>query len=189
MRHDNLRDLMANLLSRVVKDVETEPALTPVPSEVTTGNTGSEARLDIRARGFWRSGQQSYYDIRVTNPFSATGMKSSVENLMNHHEKEKKRLYKHRVQSNEHGTFTPLVFTVFGTLSKECNKFITTLCQKLSEKGGDSYEDVMNWLRVKVSFLCLKSCIMCLRGTRVKAGEKVYVSSDFALDGNNAFLH
>ena len=55
MRHDNVRDFNAGLLSRVQHDVEKEPRLIPLRTEVTPtnmGNTADEARVDIRAKGF-----------------------------------------------------------------------------------------------------------------------------------------
>ena len=77
----------------------------------------------------------------------------------------------------EGGTFTPLVYTV----GKECDKFYKHLCQKIANKSNEKYDDIINWVRCKVSFLCLKSCIMCIRGTRVKPND--------ALDINNANLN
>ena len=56
IRHDDLRDLTANMLSEVCKDVEVEPKLTPLTGKVLgsrTANTTDDARLDIRARGIW----------------------------------------------------------------------------------------------------------------------------------------
>ena len=62
IRHNDLRDLTANLLSNVCNDVEIEPKLLPVTGENfsnRTANTRTEARLDIRSRGFWVRGQQA----------------------------------------------------------------------------------------------------------------------------------
>ena len=56
IRHNDLRDLTANMLSEVCKDVEVEPKLTPLTGKVLgsrTANTTNDARLDIRARGIW----------------------------------------------------------------------------------------------------------------------------------------
>ena len=55
MKHNDLRDLTANMLSEVCKDIEIEPQLIPLTSEglgSRTANTTNEARLDIRAREF-----------------------------------------------------------------------------------------------------------------------------------------
>ena len=36
------------------------------------------------------------------------------------HENEKKRVYSRSVLDTEHGTFTPLIFTITGGMGKEC---------------------------------------------------------------------
>ena len=69
----------------------------------------------------------------------------------------------------EHGTFTPLVFTTSGVMSHECTIFHKALAEKLSKKKGDSYQDVMRYLRVKFSFLAMKATFLCLRGSRTLA--------------------
>lgn len=181
MRHDSIRDLLAKLLGRVQNDVETEPPLLPTPEETASENTSDGARLDIRARGFWRDGQHSFFDVRVFNPLSATSLKTSLKLCYSNQEREKKRAYNNRVMQNEGGTFTPLVFTVFGTASRECSNFLKTLSLKLDSKSNDKNEDAMCWLRCKISFLCIKHLGMCVRGSR-NSDKKVYVSSDFESD-------
>ena len=59
IRHDTIRNFEANLLKKVCADVEVEPKLQPVNND--------EARLDVRARGFWRPGQSAFFDVRLTN--------------------------------------------------------------------------------------------------------------------------
>ena len=49
------------------------------------------------------------------------------------HEKEKKREY-NRQMNIEHGTFTPLVFSVSGVLGKECSMFHKHLAKKCKKK-------------------------------------------------------
>ena len=56
MHHNNLRDFEANMLSKILNDVETEPELQPVTSEITEGLSRNASRSDIRARGVWRLG-------------------------------------------------------------------------------------------------------------------------------------
>ena len=38
--------------------------------------------------------------------------------------------------------------------------------EKLSEKKGGRYQDITRYLRVKLSFLAMKSTLQCLRGSR-----------------------
>ena len=54
-RHNELRDLEAELLNMVCKDVVTEPVLQDVEGEQLTrgSNKAQDARLDIHAHGFW----------------------------------------------------------------------------------------------------------------------------------------
>ena len=71
-RHDEVRDMLANLLKDVCHDVQVEPHLQILTGEVLTSsvNSSDEARLDISARGFWQRGQRAFYDVRVFNPFA-----------------------------------------------------------------------------------------------------------------------
>ena len=64
-----MRDFEANLLAKVCIDVETEPHLQLITIERFSNSTlkGDKVHPDIRARGFWRNGQNAYFDVRVTN--------------------------------------------------------------------------------------------------------------------------
>ena len=42
-------------------------SLQPVIGEYFVGITGHEARTDVKARGEWRNGQNTYFDMIVTN--------------------------------------------------------------------------------------------------------------------------
>ena len=78
LRHNEVRDMTAKLLSEVCHNVATEPHLQPLSGETFThrsANVNAEARLDIKARGFWNSTQDAYFDVRVFTPlvFTTTG--------------------------------------------------------------------------------------------------------------------
>ena len=56
IRHNEIRDLTADLMSVVCHGVSTEPHLQPVDGEILRGasaNTSDGARLDIAANGLW----------------------------------------------------------------------------------------------------------------------------------------
>ena len=144
-----------------------------------TAITNDDARLDVRARGFWRQGQNAFFDVRVTNIDRISQRDTQLSTVMKNHEQEKKRNYNRRVMEIEHGTFTPLIFTTSGVMGYECAKFHKTLAAKLSEKKGEKYEDIVRYLRVKLSFLALKSTLLCLRGSRTSIKNND-VSEDFA---------
>ena len=72
IRHNEIRDLTATLLTEVCHDVCIEPELQPVTNEVLTGSTANSqagARLDIAANGVWGGTfEKTYFDVRVFNP-------------------------------------------------------------------------------------------------------------------------
>ena len=88
-------------------------------------------------------------------------------------EQEKKRAYNERILQIDHGTFTPLVFSINGSMGRECQKFYSCVAQMISEKR-DLQSISSNWIRTKVCFGLLKSSLLCLRALRTvyrKAAE------------------
>ena len=88
----------------------------------------------------------------------------------------------------EQGTFTPLVYTFNGNVGPEGTLFYKHLCSKIANKTSENLTDVVNWVRCKISFLCLKTSLMCLRGTRIskKDMQVDYIPDDFGYDINEA---
>ncbi len=144
-----------------------------------TSNRQDDARLDIKARGFWRRGQDAYFDIRVTHVNARYNSNLNTAKIFEQHEQEKKRCYNQRVIDIEHGTFTPLVIGTNG--GKECSVFVKQLCLFLSEKQNENYGMLVNWLRTKLSFEILKSSLLCIRGTRSPWHKNFPIGNDFLL--------
>ena len=167
-RHNRMRNLFAKVMSEVHKDVAIEPLLMPITGESlpASTNTTDEARLDISARGFWQDGQKAFFDVRVFNPFAQVHLNSSLEKCFENNEKEKKRMYNQRIIQIEHGTLSPLIFTPYGGTSRETEHVIKTLCSKIALKRKLPYSQTMNWFRLKISFILMKSAILCVRETR-----------------------
>ena len=126
LRHNTIRDLTANLLSEVCKDVRIEPPLHQLSGESLEGattNKKDDARLDIAARGFWVSGQKAFFDVRVFNPIAGRYRNQNASKACESNEKEKKRNYNSRILEVEHGSFTPIVFTAMGGMGRETKCF------------------------------------------------------------------
>ena len=69
-RHDSIKGLFVSRLDKDCKGVKLQPHFPPLDSKrfkLKTTNTSEEARLDIKAQGFWRRGQNAFFDIRVTH--------------------------------------------------------------------------------------------------------------------------
>ena len=79
---------------------------------------------------------------------------------------EKKKSYNERVLPVDQGTFTPLVFSIYGSMERECKTFYSRVSQLISDKRNLPKSITMNWIRTKMCFALLKSSLLCLRGSR-----------------------
>ena len=131
-------------------------------------NKAPDARLDIRARGFWAREQSAFFDVRVCHPNADSYKNLTPEQIYKFLENDKKRLYSSRVLEVERGTFTPLVFTTTGGMSNECQRYHSRLAELLAVKKKESYASTSTiaWIRTRVSFAILRSALVCLRGSR-----------------------
>ena len=115
VRHNDLRDLTANLLTEVCSNVCIEPPLQTLTGELLsheTSNSQDGARLDISAQGFWGDHhQQAFFDVRVFHPNAPSYRSMQLPSAYRLHERQKQRSYDQRGREVEHGSFTPLVFT------------------------------------------------------------------------------
>ena len=93
--HGTMKFIQATLLKEICNDVEREPHLQPITGKVFTRSTkiGDEARLDLKARGFWRRGQVAFFDIRITHPNAPASRDQTLEQIYHRDEQEKKRQY------------------------------------------------------------------------------------------------
>ena len=153
-RHNEIRDLEAEILQAVCTHVEVEPVLQEVMGEVLLrgANKAPDARLDIRARGFWTREQSAFFDVRACHPNADSYKNLTPEQIYKLHENDNKRLYSSRVLEVERGTFTPLVFTTTGGMSNECQRYHSRLAELLPVKKQESYASTIAWIRTIVSF-------------------------------------
>ena len=69
-RHNSVGNLFTSLLDRVCNNVQIEPHLIPLGNKVLpfrSSNTSNEARLDMKANGFWRFGHTAFFYVRNTH--------------------------------------------------------------------------------------------------------------------------
>ena len=69
-RHNEIRDLQAELLDMVCYDVQVEPGLQPITGEKLARGTNQtpDARPDVHCRGFWERQRAAFFDITVCHP-------------------------------------------------------------------------------------------------------------------------
>ena len=66
LRHNHIRNVTAELLSEVTKDVKIDPVLQSLTGETfeqRIANTSNDARLDISGKRFWTKYQMAFFDV------------------------------------------------------------------------------------------------------------------------------
>ena len=177
IRHNEIRDITATLLTEICHNVATEPLLQPLTNESfvhRSANTEPNARLDIRARGFWNTGQDAFFDVRVFYPNASSNHSMTTTAAYRKHELAKKREYAQRVREVEHGFFTPLVLSTTDGMGREAATFYKRLADGISRKERKEYSVVMGWIRCRLSFAILRSAILCIRGSRSSRHRPVH---------------
>ncbi|XP_047481191.1 uncharacterized protein LOC125033589 [Penaeus chinensis] len=141
MRHDEVRDVTAQMLGEVCRDVRIEPPLIPTEGRnfsLQSANTADDARLDISANSFWIRGQRAFFDIQIFNPMVTSNRSQELLSAHTKHENNKMREYGERVREVE------------------------------QEKRQQQKSAVVAWMRCRLAFSLLRSSQLCLRGTRNK---------------------
>ena len=152
-----------------------------------TATTEDEARLDISAQGFWGNRhQRAFFDVRVFNPNAPTYQKLQLTTAYRRQEREKQLKYEQRIREVELGSFTPLIFSISGGMSKSTTVAYKRLASLLANKP---YSTVVAWQRCHLSFSLLRSAITCLRGARSKPGRPMNFNNiDLAVSEGNVSL-
>ena len=175
IRHNEIRDFTAHLMTEVCHNVAVEPHLQPLTRESLKGAsaiTQEGARLDVAADGFWGSRfERAFFDVRVFNPYAPSNRKSSLQTCYRNHENVKKRSYEQRIREVEHGTFSPLVFSSTGGMGRAAITTYKRLATLISAKRDEHYSSIMGWIRCRLSFSLLRASIMCFRGARSSIGH------------------
>ena len=171
-RHNEIRDLEAELLSEVCVDVKRKPQLIPLTGEPIRGNQASEARLDVSAVGLWAPNERSFMDVRIFSPMCKSYLGREPEEVYRSHENQKKRDYNDRVINVERATFSPLIISTTGGWGKEAHAFHRRLALLIAEKRKDDFANVMSFIRKRIRFNLLRTTLLTLRGNRQTRQKK-----------------
>ena len=93
------------------------------------------AHFDVPAEGFWGyKDQRVYFDVRFINPLSQTYSNHTLTICYKSIEEEKKCMYNERIIEVEHGTFSPLVFSITGDVGPIATCFMKRMALLHSEE-------------------------------------------------------
>ena len=150
LRHNEIRDVFANL----------------VDGEVFSSNSTSTddgAQMDIKANGLWGSRfSRTSFDVKIFNPHGKSCPRT-IKDAYKSHESIKRNKYAERIRETEHSSFNVLVFACSGGAGPSASRVMKQLATKVSKKRGEPYADTISYIRTKISFAFLRSCVPCLR--------------------------
>ena len=171
IRHDAVRDTVADIMKDVCHDVHVEPQLLPVTGEDLPPETcrADGARADISAVGLWQPLNRAFLDIKVVNPYAQTNAAMELGAMYRSHERQKKRKYNARIIEVEKGTFTPVVFSCSGVAAPEASRLLKTIALKRAAKRDEKYCTTINFIRRRIAFDVLRTCLLSFRGKRDSA--------------------
>ena len=147
-------------MTEVCNDVKVEPVLNELTGEQfreTTANIKPEARLNVSARDFWVTHQKAFFDIRVFNPTARSYDDLDIKKCYEINEREKKKQYNERVLKVEQGTFSPMVFSAFGGMARECSMVIATAASLMASEDGSHCFTLGYWTHI--SNFCARVCV------------------------------
>ena len=134
VRHNEIRNLTANLLSEVCHNVTIEPTLPEKPSNLPLPSLTLEQDQTLQLMD---SGvailKKTFFDVRVLNPLAPSNTTPTPSACYHRHEKEKQRAYEQCIRDIEHAS-TPIVL------------FYKRLADRLSSKWNSSYSQTIGWL-------------------------------------------
>ena len=84
----------------------------------------------------------------IQSLYAVSNRSSTPREVYKSHENMKKHFYQARIREVEHGTFTPLIFSVTGGMSA----LYKHLASLLSDRWTEHYAAVMGWLKYCLSF-------------------------------------
>ena len=172
LRHNETRDLLADVMTEACNSVAIEPVLNPVDGRNfrhKSTTTDPNARVDIVAGGVWGGRfERAFFDVCVFNAFAQSNAARTLASTYQFHERRKIAKYAERVREVEHGSFIPMVFSSSGSCGPITTKTLKRLAFLLSQKRKVNYSDTISWLRRRISFSLLRASSQCLRGARSK---------------------
>ena len=177
IRHNEIQDVTATMLTEVCHDVLVEPDLQPLSGEVLARASSirtNGARLDIAVNGLWGGRfERSFLDVRVFNPHAPLNRNSTISSCYRKHELEKKCAYEQRLLEVEHSSFTPLVLSATGGMARQATILYKRLASLLADKWDQPYSSTLCWVRSRLAFSLLRSAIQCIRGARSSVGHAI----------------
>ena len=142
MRHNEIRDTFATLISKVCFDVEIEPKLQSLQGESFVNNSTTideDARVDVKANGLWGSRlTRTFFDVKVFNPHAKTSRRLLKDAYKYHESLKNSKYHQQRVLQVEQSSFCPLIFGCTGGAAPAATGTMQRIAEKFNEKRHEA---------------------------------------------------
>ena len=162
-RHNEVRDAFGDLASLAYSQVIKEP----VVHEAHNSFNSPALVDDLSVCGVWMPQSEALFDVRIIDTDTRSYCNRSPSEVLLTAEVEKKKKY-HLAHTERRAQFTPLCVSVDGMMGKEASVFVKRLSERLSMKWNQNYNNILCWVRTRLTFAILRATILCLRGSRTK---------------------
>ena len=117
----------------------------------------------------------------VFNPHALTNAAKPMDKMYLSHERDKKREYNERIIEVEKGTFTPAIFSCSGGTSPETSRLLKVIASKLAIKRMETYSKSISFVRRRIGFDLLRTCVISFRGERGSKRDSTIEDIDYGL--------
>ena len=111
-------------------------------------------------------GQTAFCDVKVFNPVARCHLHHRLSAVHKKNENEKKREYNQRILQVKHGSFTPLLFSCFGGMNRECSRFFSHTAERLVNRRKEPKSKISAWIKARLNFALIRSMLLCLHRTK-----------------------
>ena len=73
-------------------------------------------------------------------------------------------MYNDRILNVEKATFLPLVLATTGGMGPKCARMNKRIAELISEKKGEKYGQVMQYIRTQLRFALIRCTLVAIRG-------------------------
>ena len=159
VRHNEIRDTFANLMSEVCRDVAVEPLLQPLDGETLDRNSTAtdDFCVDMKANSLWGTVfDRTFLDVKIFNPLAKSCLKT-IRDSYKYHEELNSNMDR-GLETSRTALSTPSCFRQLEAVLRWVKSWNDA--HKICEKREEKYSDVMSFFRTKISFALLKSSIL-----------------------------
>ena len=91
------------------------------------------------------------------------------------------RVCNQQIPPVEHRSFTPLPFSCFGGVRRECRRFFSHTTERFPNRRKEPKNKIRTWKKTRLNFALIRSMLLYLRGTRTSSNVNNIIEIDLCV--------